>query len=215
MRIRLEIERLLHTLHLDRHREMILRIGTQMAANSQIPPTELTATWLDFLTIDSQIQGLGFHNLNVEGQNGQIIGAYRIVHRPIFRPLQYAEAQFTGRNIEWAARDIIRYSGMYIEKCLKAATGYLYTDASINYVLANARGLDSELKEVLRELNRSVYRNAQHEIEDIIEEEHWDEHMFSVADAIAVYFICRELGARLLQDSGITGKDGELIFGQA
>ena len=85
-------------------------------------------------------------------------------------------------------------------------TGHL----SLGMILqrGNSSVLDPNLVSVLKYMNKLIYNNAKHTIEDL----YMDEHMFSPADAIAVYLSCRVLGAILLKDSGITNNYGELVF---
>ena len=81
---------------------------------------------------------------------------------------------------------------------------------SIGMILkrGKARSLDADLVEALWELNEAVYNKSKHTIERTYPEG----HMFSVADSLAVYLICRTLGYRILKDSGITTKYDELVF---
>ena len=61
-----------------------------------------------------------------------------------------------------------------------------------------AQSLDADLVETLWELNEAVYNQAKHSIEST----YADGHMFSIADSLAVYLICRTLGSRILRTLG-------------
>ena len=71
--------------------------------------------------------------------------------------------------------------------------------------------MGDDLLATLQYLNKYVYNAAKHTIEDL----ELEAHRFSVADALAIYLICRVLGARILRDSGITTKHGKLAFGDS
>ena len=81
---------------------------------------------------------------------------------------------------------------------------------SIGMMLKHGKAcsLDADLLEVLQELNEAVYNKSKHSIEDTYAEG----HMFSIADSLAVYLICRILGSHILKYSGITTKYDEPVF---
>ena len=81
---------------------------------------------------------------------------------------------------------------------------------SIGMILkrGKTRSLDADLVESLWELNEAVYNKSKHSIEHT----YADGHMFSIVDSLAVYLICRTLGSRTLQDSGITTRYDEPVF---
>ena len=133
----------------------------------------------------------------------------RIEDRAIFRPIQYVGIYLRRRSLEWLTRSIVTMSCLHVETSLKRR---LEIDGrlSIGMILKDrkARTLDPDLVEVLGELNKAVYNESKHTIELA----YADGHMFSVADALAVYLICRTLGSRILKGSGITTRYGEPVF---
>lgn len=72
----------------------------------------------------------------------------------------------------------------------------------------DANLLDEDLQDDLKHLCYRVYHEARHEIGTY----EIDEHVFSLADAIAVYLGCRVLVSRILKGSGITNCQGQPIF---
>lgn len=162
------------------------------------------------LELDSKISGLGQHNVNKQTADGHWTGVYCIEDRPIFRGIQYVGSRLEMENLEWLSRMVVVESCYHIENALKRKTG-IHGGLSVGMILHRTSPsslLDPELYDALDLLNRAIYNKAKHTIEDI----DMDSHMFSVADAIAVYLICRLLGARLLKGLGITTADGQLLF---
>ncbi len=205
VRVRDEIQLLLEMMGLDHYLSEIQRIAAQLLDAST--PEERKSSCFELTTIDKTIPGLGLHNVN-EGNTG----VYQIEHRPIFRGLQYVEMHLAGDPIEWLARDIVIESCYHVESSLKyrlKVEGPLSVGMILNQ---RSRMLDADLTSILGHLNSAIYNQAKHTIERIAETEEWDGHMFSVADAIAVYLACRKIGARLLKDQGITTKHGVPVF---
>lgn len=162
------------------------------------------------LELDSTIPGLGQHNVNKRAADGHWTGVYRIEDRPIFRGIQYVGMHLDTGNPGWYTRMIVAESCYHIENSLKRKTdvwGRLSVGMILDRIGSNSP-LDANLYNALRLLNRTVYNKAKHTIEDI----DMDSHMFSIADAIAVYLICRVLGARLLKGLGITSAGGQILF---
>jgi len=162
------------------------------------------------LELDSTIPGLGQHNVDVQATDGHWTGAYRVQDRPIFRGIQYVGARLEMRNLEWLSRMVVTESCYHVENSLKRKTG-INGNLSVGMILKRIEShspLDSGLSSSLSKLNEMVYNKAKHTIEDI----DMDSHMFSVSDAIAIYFVCRILGAKLLKGLGITAADGRILF---
>ena len=207
LRVRYETKHLLGAVQLADLQNEILRIATEMANVEFI--YQRKPAYDDLVKMDSGIPGLGLHNVNEIQEGGWGTGIYRIEDRPIFRGIQYVEAHLGNFELEWLARSIVTESCYHVEGSLKRrldVSGHL----SIGRILgrANARSLGDNLLSTLQYLNKYVYNNAKHTIEHM----DWDEHMFSVADALAIYLVCRVLGAQILKGSGITTKHGTLVF---
>ena len=207
MKIRKETKHLLDAVGLADRQDEIVRIADEMAGVEFIYQRE--SAYNDLVKLDSGIPGLGLHNVNEMGEGGWWTGVYRIEDRPIFRGIQYVEAHLGNVGLEWLARTIVTESCYHVEGSLKRRLS-VEGDLSIGRILGrpNAQSLGNDLLVTLQYLNRFVYNNAKHTIEDL----EWDSHMFSVADALAIYLVCRVLGARILHDSGITTKHGEPVF---
>ncbi len=118
-------------------------------------------------------------------------------------------AYLSNASLEWLTRDIVTMSCLHVENSLKRQLK-VEGNLSIGMILkrGKAQSLDVDLVETLRELNEAVYNEAKHSIEDTYAEG----HMFSIADSLAVYLICRTLGSRILKDSGITTENDESVF---
>ena len=161
------------------------------------------------MLIDETIPGLGQHNINEITGSGAVTAVARIEDRPIFRPIQYVGSYLQHLSLEWLTRSIVTMSCLHVENSLKRqlkVEGRL----SIGMILkrGKAQSLDADLIETLWELNEAVYNQAKHSIERT----YADGHMFSIADSLAVYLICRTLGSRILADSGITTEYDEPVF---
>ena len=162
----------------------------------------------DLVVLDTTIPGLGLHNVNEPTPVGGYTGVYSLQDRPIFRGIQYVGMYLSLGPIEWLSRDIVTDSCYHVEGSLKRrlnVTGSL----SVGMIL-NRRGkeLDRSLTDVLWKLNNMIYNNAKHTIEAI----DFDSHLFSIVDAIAIYLVCRKVGARLLKGLGISTKYGDPVF---
>ena len=200
--LRPEIHRMFRTVGLASHHSEILRIGAVAVSDGESALRAL-------ILIDETIPGLGQHNINEETEGGAITAVARIEDRPIFRPIQYVGSYLQHRSLEWLTRSIVTMSCLHVENSLKQQ---LKIDGrlSIGMILrrGKARSLDADLVEILWELNEAVYNKSKHSIERT----YADGHMFSIADSLAVYLICRTLGSRILKDSGITTKYDEPVF---
>lgn len=199
---RTEVEEILQMVGLAGHKSEILRISDKLVIDPH-------GGCLDLMAIDRTIPGLGIHNVNEETDRGTITGIYRIQDRAIFRGIQYVYAYLLNNDLEWMARKIVTDSCYHIESSLKrrlCVEGALSVGMILNRAPAGA--LDSDLTSVLWHLNKAIYNNAKHTIENIS----MDSHMFSIADSIAVYLACRKIGMELLKDMGITDKYGRPVF---
>ena len=202
--LRPEIYQIFRTVGLVSYHSEILRIGAVAVDDGDSALRDLTL-------IDETIPGLGQHNINERTGRGTVTAVARIEDRPIFRPIQYVGSYLRHGSLEWLTRSIVTMSCLHVENSLKRR---LQIDAplSIGMILkrSNALSLDADLVEILWGLNRAVYNEAKHSIEDT----YADGHMFSIPDSLAVYLICRTLGYRILKDSEITTEYDEPVFGK-
>ena len=200
--LRPEILRIFRTVGLASHHSQVLRIGNAAVNDGE-------SALRDLMLIDETIAGLGQHNINENTRRGTVTAVARIEDRPIFRPIQYVGMYLQGGPVEWLTRNIVTMSCLHVENSLKRQ---LKIDGplSVGMILqrGKARALDADLVEFLWELNEAVYNKSKH----TIERTYANGHMFSIADSLAVYLICRTLGARILMDSGITTKYDEPVF---
>ena len=208
MNFRQEVEHLLEAVDLSEQKDEILRIAVEIEGAVEFIEKKKDA-YVDLLAIDRQIPGLGLHNVSERTEDGWLSGCYNVEDRPIFRGIQYVEAHLWSLGLEWLSRQIVTESCYHVEGSLKrrlAVKGNL----SVGRILGHrdAQTLDPDLRGILEYLNSAIYNNAKHTIENI----ELDAHMFSVADALAVYLVCRVLGSRILKGSGITTSQGQLIF---
>ncbi len=166
---------------------------------------DFLAGYKQLLTIDRQIGGVGFHNVN-RREGEWLTGAYRVEFRPIFRPIQYAFQMLVDEDLVWNARYIVQWSCAHVEDTIKyrfripsdlnASLGVLLTRRP-----AIARDLEPALLAWLLDLNRLVYRHSKHSVEELT----LDRHRFTPADAIAVYLMCRWAGVKVLAPTGLFG----------
>ena len=207
MALRDETRHLLGAVRLARLEGEIVRIATEMVSVELIYQRE--SAYNDLVKIDSEIPGLGLHNVNELGEGGWPTGVYRIEDRPLFRGIQFVGSYLSNIGRERLARAIVYEACYHVERSLKWRLG-VDEDLSISGILdhSGARSLESDLPAVLRDLNKLVYANPKR----TIEVQEWDADEFSVADALAIYLVCRELGARILRDSGITTEHGNPVF---
>ena len=200
--LRPEIHQIFQRAGLARHHSEVLRIGAVAVSDGE-------SALRDLMLIDETIPGLGQHNINERTGRGTVTAVARIEDRPIFRPIQYVGMYLCHASLEWLTRSIVTVSCLHVENSLKRQ---LKVDGrfSIGMILkrGKARSLDPDLVETLWELNEAVYNQAKHSIEHA----YADGHMFSIADSLAVYLICRTLGSRILKNSGITTKYDEPVF---
>lgn len=200
--MRPEIYRIFRAVGLASYSPEILRIATVAASDG------VSALW-DLMAIDETIPGLGQHNINEKTGRGTVTAVARIEDRAIFRPIQYVGVHLCTYSVEWLTRSIVTMSCLHVENSLKRN---LKIDGrlSIGMILkrGKARSLDADLVEVLWELNEAVYNKSKHSIEHT----YADGHMFSIADSLSVYLICRTLGSRILEYSGITTVYDEPVF---
>ncbi len=204
VRFRSEIQRLLEMVGLAQYQSEIQRIATQLLAAQS--SDERYPAFRDLVVIDKTIPGLGLHNIDEKILHNREIS---IKYRAIFRGIQYVEMHIGSVSLEWLARDIVQESCYHVESSLKYRFN-IEDRWSVGMILSRIRrgSLDNEMVEILWLLNKAVYNKAKHTVEHL----DWDSHLFSVADAIAVYLVCRVIGARLLKDSDVTTTHGEPVF---
>ncbi len=179
----------------------IRRIGGRLASGDKSVIKEL-------IVIDRTIRGLGFVDVNEQNANDCV---YELPDRTIFRGIQYVGTYLGMNNIEWLCRSIVIHSCCHVEHSLKRRLEIDEDDrSSVGQLVDSPQGqlLEGSVRKPLIILNRAVYNRAKHTIEDI----DFDSHMFSVADAIALYLSCRVVGAELICNLGLQTKHGVPIF---
>ncbi len=167
----------------------------------------------DLTAIDRTIPGLGFVDINEMTPNAFPTGVYQLSDRPIFRGIQYVGKHLGTNNIEWLSRTIVTESCYHMENSLKRRLCIPENQRdSVGRLLETPAGkrLGGTIRKPLVILNREVYNRAKHTIEHI----DLDSHMFSAADAIAIYLCCRVIGAKLIGKLGLTTKYGVPIYEQ-
>jgi hypothetical protein len=143
--------------------------------------------------LDKSIGGIGIHNVNVRTKDGHLTGRYDIEDRPTYRPIQYVYADLCFPDLEWRTRSIVFESCSHLEACLDRYCKEQVFGPFGN--LLNSRfgkTLPLKLWNQLDFIRRYLYNPAKHYIPK------QEEHLFSVAEAIAVYYICRKLGLEIL-----------------
>lgn len=204
--LRPEITHILDLVGLSQHIPDLRRIAERLVVDDTSAIADLTA-------IDRTIPGLGFVDVNELNSNGSVTGVYQIADRAIFRGIQYVGAHLSTGNIEWLTRSLVTESCYHLEHSLKRRLGIREDEnLSVGMILSTPGGrrIHGTLRKPLVILNRAVYNRAKHTIElvDI------DSHMFSVADAFAVYLSCRAMGSELIRELGLKTKYGVPIFSE-
>ncbi len=200
--LRSEIYQIFQRAGLASYHSEVLRIGAVALSDRE-------SALRDLFPIDETIPGLGQHNINERTESGTLTAVARIDDRDIFRPIQYVGMYLEGYPLEWLTRDIVTMSCLHVENSLKRQLK-IDDRLSIGMILKRGKAqiLDTELLDLLWKLNEAVYNKSKHSIERT----NADGHMYSIADSLAVYLICRSLGSLILKDSGITTKYDELVF---
>lgn len=181
--LRPEVAHILELVGLPQHIPDICRIAERLTLGDKSVIDNLTV-------IDRTIPGLSFANINERTPSGSYTGVYQIPDRPIFRGIQYVGMHLGMNNIEWLSRTIVTDSCYHLENSLKRRLRLREDQRdSVGRMLSTPGGkrLEGSVRQPLIILNRAVYNRAKHTIEDI----DLDSHMFSVADAIAIYLSCR------------------------
>lgn len=204
--LRPEVAHILELVGLSQHVDEICRIAKRLALGDK-------SVIEDLIVIDRKIPGLGFVDINERTPSGSSFGVYELSDRPIFRGIQYVGMHLGRDDIEWLCRSIVTSSCYHIENSLKRRLEINENDrSSVGELVDSPQGrlLEGSVRKPLIILNRAVYNRAKHTIEDI----DYDSHMFSVADAIAIYLSCRVVGADLICNLGLKTKHGVPIFPQ-
>ena len=202
--LREEVGHILYLVGLSQHIPNICSIAERLVAEDLSAIEDLTV-------IDRTIPGLGFKDINERTSSGSLTGVYQIPDRPIFRGIQYVGMHLHMNNIEWLSRTIVTDSCYHLENSLKRRLSISEDQHwSVGVILNTTQGkrLNGSLRKALIVLNRAVYNRAKHTIEMI----DFDSHMFSAADAIAIYLCCRAMGAKLIGKLALKTKYGTLIF---
>ena len=205
--LRPEVAHILELVGLSQHVGEICRIAERLALGDK-------SVIEDLIVIDREIPGLGFVDINERTSSGSSIGVYELSDRPIFRGIQYVGMHLGMNDIEWLSRAIVIESVFHLEHSLKRLLSiHERKRITLGMLLDTPQGevLKGSVRKPLKILNRVVNVNAKHTIEDM----DFNSHMFSVADAIAIYLSCRVIGAELICNLGLKTKHGVPIFPQA
>lgn len=153
------------------------------------------------LSFDRTLGGPGMHNVN-RGRTG----AYRIEDRDVFRPYQYCQMYFSlpEERLEWMTREIVHMCGLHLEELVeRVAKGRRLTlgqglrNPAVRKVLGPAR--TDRVGRFLAAYNASKHDFAVVTFDDESGEpgSPGDEHLFSIADAVVGYVVCRRLARPL------------------
>jgi hypothetical protein len=157
--------------------------------------------------IEEKIGGTGIKDLLVETEHGGYTGNYDIKDRSIYRPLQYATVCFTHKDINgFLRRDSIQESCEHIENVLKR---YFSSTLNISNIplgqiigkIKQKKLLDNNMILLLEKIN-VINRIAKHDYNEDsipIDYDPYEDHMFTLMEAISMYFICRKVGFILMK----------------
>jgi len=128
-------------------------------------------------------------------------GVYDADDRDVFRPLQYCSVYFLDveHNAEWLARDIVEMSSVHIESLIKriGKFGFLPLGTVLRKPLVKRRLDPTTWAQVER--FTTIFNQAKHRFDH-----DKGTHLFSMADAVVAYFVCRRLGQKLYQLAGLS-----------
>jgi hypothetical protein len=149
---------------------------------------------LDFFELEEFDAGLGwgsFRHVN----NGNT-GNYHGDDRDVFRPLQYCRMYFEGmaksEHADWFTREIVHMSSLHLEALVRriGMKDRLPLGRAIQEKLFRTK-VDHATWSRLDRFHH-VYNDSKHNVGHPM-----DTHLFSHADAILAYVVCRRLGIEL------------------
>ncbi len=160
---------------------------------------ELTVLWRLSLTEPLDRQGLaGFDAAlggpSVQTIDGSIAGRYHVADRDVFRPLQYCSTYLLKMpdDVEWLTRAIVQMSSAHIEALVKRIGGFGFLPLGRGLREASVRRrLDPVTWDQIMRFT-PVYNDAKHSFA-----QDKDTHLYSMADAVLAYFVCRRLAQKL------------------
>ena len=141
---------------------------------------------------DKAIGGKGIHNISRPDGRDNLTANYDTKDSSIYRPIQYVSVYLKNENLEWFTRDIVADSCLHVESCLERYCKNRIKPFGWLLNSKEGRTLPPELWRKLDIIRTHIYNPAKHYVPD------YDVHLFSQADAIAMYLICRVLGLEIL-----------------
>ncbi len=143
------------------------------------------------IEFDQMLGGPGISNVDCFG-----FGRYAIPDRDIFRPLQYLDTYFAmvaeESRAEWLTRELIHLSSLHIENLVKRMSrksrlplGALLRESTVR------SKIDTDLWTRITVFTR-IYNDSKHNVSHPK-----DTHLFSIADTVIAYAVCRRF-AQLL-----------------
>lgn len=122
-------------------------------------------------------------------------GGYDMRDRDVFRPLQYCatylQLMSEGKG-GWLTRETVHMAGLHIES-LSERIGLSYRSPLGRSIRSKVfrQNVDEETWKLIDKF-RHIYNIAKHDVSH-----DKDTHMFTVADAVLAYIVCRAIGNRL------------------
>jgi hypothetical protein len=122
----------------------------------------------------------------------------------IYRPMKYVYMPFGMTSCPACfSRDIAQNACAHVEKCVKnlfSVKGLkIHPKATLGGMIKKyPREFDKDTLDSMNSLNRLIYGKTKHEFEVELPRL----QLLSLAESLAVYFVCRVLGLKLLQQAG-------------
>lgn len=146
-------------------------------------------------SFDETIRGLGIGNIEVNNS-----GVYTPDERDIFRPIQYCKAYFAMNDTEWRTREIVHMSALHLEGIVKLIAKPQDGSLPLGALLTKSyvkKQIPQDLHDHLDKV-RVLLNLAKHHMGHAK-----DTHLFSLQNAVFVYFICRKLAMALIPIAGV------------
>ena len=168
------------------------------------------APWVyKFLEMDYSLGPAGYGlRFNLETNPKTYAFSQLLKYDSIYRPMKYVYMPFGMTSCPACfSRDIAQNACAHVEKCLKnlfevngwkinpkATLGTMIHEIKKKYPVA----LNKDTLELIDSLNSLIYGKTKHEFEVELPRQ----QLLSLSESLAVYFVCRVLGLKLLQKAG-------------
>lgn len=176
------------------------------AKNLNTPHIDIRAPWVyKLIELDYSLGPGGYAlRFNLEPQS-RTYGFFQLLkYDEIYRPMKYVYMPFglTYCPACWS-RDIAENAGAHLEKCvlnlLRVNNLRVREKPTLGWMLHRYPNMfDSETSSLINEVNENVYGKTKHKFDVELPRI----QLLSLVESLAVYFVCRQLGLKLLKEAG-------------